>query len=563
MKAIYNIWGLLSMVATLMLTACSSEDDTLGMPEQSQNVKIIPYTVTVNGDASTRASVDENMKTLKFADGDKLYISGTNISGVMDLQTGSGTASATFSGSLTYTGEGSPADDLSLNATLVSAQQTDGVEVTIAANKTVTVNYGTALCEDLNTAVEKYSCLKGTSTYGSKSFSLTQQTAFLNFAMTLNDGTSNGASVTATVANVGGSDRTGSITAITEDGKVKVKFVAPVATQTLTNAKVTVGTYPTIYFALGKALSAKVYNIVRTYHNLRKSSASIPASEAWVIYQTNNESSTGNNITIGDGGVAILAGVNIFRDYTNIACSGNATIVIADGSTNSMIADDHACCIAVGPAGKKLTIKGEYEGTGIITGGNNYEYYPGIGAGENSSCGDIEILSGNITIRGGNYAAGIGTGSADTSPYSSRESVCGNITISGGTVHATGGNYGAGIGSGRSYSPSSTITISGGNVTAIGGSYAAGIGGGAMFRGDNSKGVGWGDIVITGGTVVATMGTGSAELSPYDIGAGGIRFGATGGPGFSTCGTVTVGGSANVTATNNRVQDYPNWPQLN
>ena len=529
MKAIYKIWGLLSMVATLMLTACSSEDDTLGMPEQSQNVKIIPYTVTVNGDASTRASVDENMKTLKFADGDKLYISGTNISGVMDLQTGSGTASATFSGSLTYTGEGSPADDLSLNATLVSAQQTDGVEVTIAANKTVTVNYGTALCEDLNTAVEKYSCLKGTSTYGSKSFSLTQQTAFLNFAMTLNDGTSNGASVTAT----------------------------------LTNAKVTVGTYPSIYFALGKALSAKVYNIVRTYHNLRKTSASIPASEAWVIYQTNNESSTGNNITIGDGGVAILAGVNIFRDYTNIACSGNATIVIADGSTNSMIADDHACCIAVGPAGKKLTIKGEYEGTGIITGGNNYEYYPGIGAGENSSCGDIEILSGNITIRGGNYAAGIGTGSADTSPYSSRESVCGNITISGGTVHATGGNYGAGIGSGRSYSPSSTITISGGNVTAIGGSYAAGIGGGAMFRGDNSKGVGWGDIVITGGTVVATMGTGSAELSPYDIGAGGIRSGATGGPGFSTCGTVTVGGSANVTATNNRVQDYPNWPQLN
>ena len=117
------------MVATLMLTACSSEDDTLGMPEQSQNVKIIPYTVTVNGDASTRASVDENMKTLKFADGDKLYISGTNISGVMDLQTGSGTASATFLGSLTYTGEGSPADDLSLNATLVSAQQTDGVEV--------------------------------------------------------------------------------------------------------------------------------------------------------------------------------------------------------------------------------------------------------------------------------------------------------------------------------------------------------------------------------------------------------------------------------------------------
>lgn len=548
------------MVAFLVMTACSSDDSNIEKAKSDQSVKIIPYMVTVNGESSTRATVDGDLKKLYFAAGDKLYISGTNISGVMDIQTGAGTASATFSGSLTYTGGGTPASDFTLNATLVSAQQSDGVEVTIAANKTVTVNYGTALCADVNEAVQKYSLLTGTSTYGSKSFSLTQQTAFLNFAITLNDGTSSGDNVTVTVANVGGSDRTGSIAAITEEGKVKVKFVAPVATQTLTNAKVTVGTYPTIYFALGKALSAKVYNIVRTYHNLRKTSASIPASETWVIYQANNTSRTGNNITIGDGGVAILAGVNIFRDYTNIACSGNATIVIADGSTNSMIADDHACCIAVGPAGKKLTIKGEYEGTGIITGGNNYEYYPGIGAGENSSCGDIEILSGNITIRGGNYAAGIGTGSADTSPYSSRESVCGNITISGGTVHATGGQFGAGIGSGRSYCPSSKITISGGNVTAIGGPYAAGIGGGAMYRGDNSKGVGWGDIEITGGTVVATMGTGSAALSPYDIGAGGIQMNAGGGPGFSNCGTVTISGSANVTATNNRVKDYPSWP---
>lgn len=552
------------MATALVLTACSSEDDLfMESSESTPTAKIIPYTVSVDGGTTTRATVDEDLKTLKFDEGDKLYISGTNISGVMDIQTGTGTTGATFSGSLTYTGDGSPADDLALTATLVSAQQNDGAEVTIAADKTVTVNYGTALCASVNEAVQKYSLLSGTSTFGTKSFTLSQGTAFLNFAITLNHGTSSGAEITATVANVGGSDRTGTVTTETIGGKVVAKFVAPVATQTLSAATVTVGTYPTIYFGQGTTLSAKVYNVARTFHNLRSASATIPSSETWVVYQANNESTTGNYITIGDGGTLILAGVNIYREKTSIACSGDATIIIADGTTNLMDSGYKACCIAVGPAGKKLTIKGEYEGTGIINGEAD-GYCAGIGAGENGTCGDIEILSGNIIIRGGEYAAGIGTGGADTSPYSTKESICGNISISGGTVHATGGQYGAGIGGGRSLCTSSSVTISGGTVTAIGGIYAAGIGGGGVFRADNSKGVGWGTINITGGTVIATMGGegtgdfgGVPEVAPYDIGAGGVRRNA--GADHTCCGTVTISAEADVTATNGRVQGYPSW----
>ena len=147
MKTKNIFWAALSMTAALVMTACS-EDMMTETPQAPSTSKIIPYTVTVNGGATTRATVADDNKTLKFATGDKLYVTGTDIKGVLDIQTGDGsttgpgTASATFSGDLTYSGSGTPASDLSLTATLVSAQQTDGSEVTInATTGAVTVNY--------------------------------------------------------------------------------------------------------------------------------------------------------------------------------------------------------------------------------------------------------------------------------------------------------------------------------------------------------------------------------------------------------------------------------------
>ena len=139
MKTKNMLWAALSMTAALVMTACSNDDNMVEPPVAPQaEVKTIPYTVTVGqgGDATTRATVADDPsdatnyhKTLYFASDDKLYVTGTNISGTLDIQTGTGTASATFSGDLTYTGDGSPASDLSLTATLVSAQQTVGTEV--------------------------------------------------------------------------------------------------------------------------------------------------------------------------------------------------------------------------------------------------------------------------------------------------------------------------------------------------------------------------------------------------------------------------------------------------
>ena len=267
MKKNSFLWAALSMTAALVMTACSNDDNANESPVQQSTVKTIPYSVTVNEGATTRATVESDNKTLKFADGDKLYISGTDIKGVLDIQSGTGTTFSTFSGSLTYSGSGTPASNLSLTATLVSAQQTDGSEVTInATTGAVTVNYpSTAYCADVATAVQKYSNLTGTSTYGLKSFSLTQQTAFLNFVITFEDGTTTGTGLSAVVSNNSAAICTANVTTTTESEKVVAKFVLPVASgTTLSSANVKFGDKAAISFGASQTLDGKVYNVTKT-----------------------------------------------------------------------------------------------------------------------------------------------------------------------------------------------------------------------------------------------------------------------------------------------------------
>ena len=79
------LWAAMSMTAALMMTSCSS-DDVQDWP--TPTTKTIPYTVTVS--QGTRATVDEDLSTLRFAEGDKLSISGTNVSGTLDMKSGEG-----------------------------------------------------------------------------------------------------------------------------------------------------------------------------------------------------------------------------------------------------------------------------------------------------------------------------------------------------------------------------------------------------------------------------------------------------------------------------------------
>lgn len=159
-------------------------------------------------------------------------------------------------------------------------------------------------------------------------------------------------------------------------------------------------------------------------------------------------------ISIADGAVvalgnAIIDGYNdtsIREDshcaWAGITCLGDATIILEDGSTNTVKGFLRYYPGIFVPENKTLTIKGETAGTGSLTASCSTPdngYGAGIGGGpDDTGCGNIVIESGNITTIGGMHAAGIG---------GYHQKSCGDITISGGTIMATGGFKSAGIGS--------------------------------------------------------------------------------------------------------------------
>lgn len=202
-------WTVLSVTASFVVVSCSNDNEVTESSVVPQTTKQIPYTLTVGYDTSTtsRATVDDDNSTLRFAAGDKLYITGKNIKGILNFNPELNYIGETyvegdnvFSGTLEYTGAGTPAPDLELTATLVSAQQHEGTEISVNDAGAVTVNTPTTLCTDLNEAVQKYSNLTATFPYGDYStdnkhtIMLTQQTAFINVTITFEDGTTAGTS---------------------------------------------------------------------------------------------------------------------------------------------------------------------------------------------------------------------------------------------------------------------------------------------------------------------------------------------------------------------------------
>ena len=249
-------------------------------------------------------------------------------------------------------------------------------------------------------------------------------------------------------------------------------------------------------------------------------------------------------IHIADGVALTLDGVNV---NNQIVCDGNAKIILASGSTNSVSCPAGALYSAIqaGPAGTTLTIVGS--GTVTATGG---PYGAGIGSGQGrfTTCGDIEISGGTVTATGGNYGAGIGSG---------HDSSCGKITISGGTVTAIGGFLAAGIGSGQGRSTTcGDIEISGGTVTATSDDSGAAIGSGGYYSSCGNISISGGTVTAMGGDAAAAIGSG-LEASCGDItirktvtkvtAKKGMYEAVSIGAGYDgSCGTVTIETGANV-----------------
>ena len=160
-------------------------------------------------------------------------------------------------------------------------------------------------------------------------------------------------------------------------------------------------------------------------------------------------------ISIADGATVTLFNANIngtnneAYKWAGLTCEGDATIILADGTTNNVKGFCSGYPGIYVPSGKTLIIKGETVGSGKLNASSNNEG-AGIGGSINNDCGNIEIQGGVIKATGGANGAGIGSYGANS---------CGTITITGGRVNATGGANGAGIGSGQGgHCTSVTIT---------------------------------------------------------------------------------------------------------
>ncbi len=245
------------------------------------------------------------------------------------------------------------------------------------------------------------------------------------------------------------------------------------------------------------------------------------------------------HVSIADGASVTLSGVTIAattcdedHKWAGLTCLGNATITLADGTTNTIKGGyDEYPGIYVAE-GYTLTIEGN---TGILVASSGVDEYDrpfaaGIGGGRFIDCGNITINGGVINAKGGYWAAAIGGGS---------QSSYGSITINGGTITATGGEYGAGIGCGEEgrvqydyesdgYPIISNITITGGTIVATGGGESYNGGAGIGVGGTNGE---CGNITISGGNIKAIGAIGGAG-----IGCGYCEYG------HSVCGNITISG---------------------
>lgn len=284
MKTRKFLWAVLPMMAAaLAMTACGGDDvaDSKPVPVNPSDKtdvtqKTIPYTVTVTGDPETTRATTDGL-VMKFATGDQLYVRNTDgdIHGVLDLQSGAGDGSATFSGDLYYEESNPPTTSTSLTATLVSSG--DEVAQISSDDKVTGFTYPTEnnVCSTLAEAVSKYSQLQGTANYGS-TFTLTQSTAFLKFTVTLEDGTTGGASVPVSVTSDGSTTiGTGSVTTSGSNRffDIQAEFYVPVnyGTTITTDASMCIANVGsddesiTYGGTADKTLTGgKVYNITKT-----------------------------------------------------------------------------------------------------------------------------------------------------------------------------------------------------------------------------------------------------------------------------------------------------------
>ena len=528
-KYFSNIFALAALLmAGAAFTACSSEDNSIEQPANPVGEKT--YTLTINAskgvNASTRALALDGAKLVaSWADGDELSVfkatSPTECTAGNLLGTISTVASAisadgdqaTFTGTLS--GTVSDGDKLMLvyhpaafaitgfssqAGTLASASNLDcataqvtasvsGSDITISETSATFTTQTAMLKLTLTDGTNKLNAtqLKVSATITIGSTPLTEDIATFNLSAATY--TANGAGILyfalpdqATVAAALATKIKVMVPSVTTDA-VKLALGGATLTYTATVGSDTYIATKTGYtFAAGKYYAGTLTMVPLPLTDLSKLTGAYTAKNGETLTGT-----TDKQISIEAGATVTLKNVNISVSSFCIKCEGDATIILADGSTNTLNSTNND--------------------------------YPALWAGDAGTTLTIQGSTGELNVSSGDYCAGIGGG------YSNTYRTCGNIMIVGGIITATGGDLAAGIGADCCPATCGNITITGGTVKATGGYSAPGIGGGSGETDTNKCG----DITIasTVTKVTATKG----ENAPYSIGQG------IGG----TCGTITFG----------------------
>ena len=491
----------MALAFALLLTSACDKNEIVNTENTADKGYALPVTINVSrldDNPATRATFNDGTKKLAFSTGDKLFVKGSWHEGDYDFAgTLTWVSGGTFSGTITTQTEWTGTVDELLSqdggasATLLPAGYESYGFLSIeysGYNACLSENFNNAFATSKASGVEQLSyeyCYNYSS-----GFTLTPCNAILNFTIT-------GLTASTEVAVVFSYSSTTVSKNVTTNGSGNATFAISVIYGTdLNGCTLTVGGNAITLVSSSKVLAAgKIYNIERS---AAPAGNTIDLSTVTVATTAQNgDVLTGtltNNvkISIADGATVTLDGVSIngTNDYdfswAGITCEGDATIILKNGTTN--------------------TVKGFYDS------------YPGIYVPENKTL--IIQGDGSLTASSNGYGAGIGSGSMSN---------CGNITIEGGTITATGGYSCAGIGGGYYYS-CGNILITSGTINATGGSQAAGIGGGYCAD--------CGNITIAN-TVTKVTATRGGDGATYSIGAG-LE---------GSCGTVTIGGVVGAIST--------------
>lgn len=262
----------LPFVAVLLLSAaCINQDLVVDDESQAGQERIIPYTASVGSDIMTRATLN-NDNYYVFETGDKLYVWGTNIYGELTLTSGAGDyKGASFSGNLHWSGAGdTPGEYTDLHAVLVGPNSKifgtleEFKKRDFEADYTLASPFASTWAE----AAQFFSYFGANSWFGAGEFDFyyRQQSSYLSFDITLEDGTAEGQTVAVSISNGGNVVSTASVTTSKDGDLVKAKFIAGILNTTLDNASVKLGDRDAISFGGTNSLAPDYfYNVTKTY----------------------------------------------------------------------------------------------------------------------------------------------------------------------------------------------------------------------------------------------------------------------------------------------------------